>query len=145
MQKFPHHYKAAASAQPDGDVRLTGDNLEPLPSAPPPEFDGPGDRWSPETLLVATVADCLILTFRAIARTSKFTWTSLTCEVKGTLDRTEGTTKFTEFEVRAALSVPEGADETRAHRLLEKAEASCLITNSLSAATRLEAVVSVEP
>jgi len=144
MQDLPHHYRVAAKSGPEGDVSLSADKLQTLPSAPSPEFGGPGDRWSPETLLVAAVADCFILTFRAVARASKLSWVSLRCDVEGTLERSDGTTKFTEFRVNATLDVPPDANEERAHRLLEKAEASCLVTNSLSGTTHLNAVVTVE-
>ena len=141
MQSFPHHYKVSAAAGPKGDVRLTGDELDAIPSAAPAEFGGPGDRWSPETLLVAAVADCFILSFRAIARASELPWTALDCKVDGTLDREGRTMKFTAFRVHATLSVPQGTDEERAHRLLRKAEDTCLITNSLSGTTDLDAAV----
>ena len=46
-------------------------------SSAPVEFDGPGDRWSPETLLIAAIADCFILTFRAIACATRMDWQGL--------------------------------------------------------------------
>jgi peroxiredoxin-like protein len=141
MQDFPHLYKVKAAAGPDGDVSLSGDGIDVIRSAPPSEFGGPGDKWSPETLLVASVADCLVLSFRAIARASKFSWISLNCEAEGTLEREEGKARFTKFMIRATLSVPQDAKEDRAQRLLQKAEESCLITNSLSGPTHLETVV----
>lgn len=142
MQDLPHHYRVTAAAESEGDVVLAAERLGTITSAPPAEFGGPGDKWSPETLLVAAVADCFILTFRAIARASKLSWTSLRCEVEGDLERRDGVTKFTRFVIRATLSVPQETKEDRARRLLEKAEQSCLITNSLSSTTHLEAVVS---
>ena len=145
MHELPHHYKVEASAGPDGEATLSGDRLDPIPSASPVEFGGPGDRWSPETLLVAAVAGCFILTFRAIARASKLSWMSLKCEVDGTLERVEGAIKFTRFVVHATLDVPQDTDEERAHRLLEKAERSCLVTNSLSGETQLDAKVQKAP
>lgn len=143
MQDLPHHYRVAANAAPEGDVSLSADKLETLASAPPQEFGGPGDRWSPETLLVAAISDCFILSFRAITRASKLPWLSLRCEVEGLLERRDGKTQFTEFKVNATLDVAPDTDVEKARRLLEKAEASCLITNSLSATTHLNAVVSV--
>ncbi len=145
MQNFPHRYKIVATAGPDGDVSLAGDGLDPISSAPPVEFGGPGNRWSPETLLVASVGDCFVLSFRAIARASKLSWISLKCDVEGILDREEGTTLFTDFTVHAELYVPQDTNEERAHRILGKAEDSCLITNSLSANTHLKAVVLATP
>ncbi|MBI1194883.1 MAG: OsmC family peroxiredoxin [Gammaproteobacteria bacterium] len=141
MQSFPHHYRVLAEADATGDVCLFGEGLDAIPSAPPPEFGGPGDEWSPETLLTASVAGCFILTFRAIARAARFEWMSLDCEVEGTLDHTDGPTRFTGFVVHATLSVPDGADHAKALHLLEKAEEGCLITNSLCGPTRLEAEV----
>lgn len=141
MHEFPHHYKVRASGGPDADVSVSADGLETISSAPPAEFGGPGDRWSPETLLAAAVADCLILSFRAVARASRFSWTSLECEVDASLDRQDHTTRFTEFRVHATLKVPSGTSEEKARRLLEKAEDNCLITNSLSGETRLTAEV----
>jgi organic hydroperoxide reductase OsmC/OhrA len=143
MQDFPHHYSVAATASADGDVLLESERLPPLQSASPAEFGGPGDRWSPETLLAASVADCFVLTFRAIAAIARLPWISLRCEVVGTLDRIEKVTQFTSFTVRARLQVPEDGREDQAQRLLEKAERGCLITNSLKAATHLEAQIDV--
>ena len=143
MQEFPHRYSIAAVASVEGDVLLEGDRLPSLASAPPAEFGGPGDRWSPETLLVAAIADCFVLTFRAIAGASKLPWTSLRCDVEGTLDRVERVIQFTGFLVRASLRVPAGTNEEQARRLLARAEQSCLITNSLKGTSHLEAEVEV--
>jgi organic hydroperoxide reductase OsmC/OhrA len=137
MQDLPHHYAVTAAALAQGDVDLNTDGVPTLPSAPPIEFGGPGGRWSPESLLVASVADCFVLSFRAIARASQLPWTSLDCAVEGTLDRKDGSTKFTAFKLHARLVTPQGVDAAKATRCLEKAETSCLITNSLSAQTHL--------
>jgi organic hydroperoxide reductase OsmC/OhrA len=143
MQEFPHHYAVAAVANAEGHVFLQSGVLPPLASAPPPEFSGPGGFWSPETLLVAAVADCFVLTFRAIARASKLSWISLRCDVGGTLDRVEHVTAFTQFLVHACLEIAAGGNEEQARRLLARAEQSCLVTNSLKASVHLEAEVRV--
>jgi organic hydroperoxide reductase OsmC/OhrA len=90
---------------------------------------------------VGAVANCFILTFRAVARASKFEWTSITCQVQGVLDRVERVTQFTAMELQVKLRVPTGADVERAHRLLEKSEQNCLITSSLKATVELRAEV----
>jgi organic hydroperoxide reductase OsmC/OhrA len=142
-QDFPHRYPASAAAGMGGDVTLQSRSLPRLASAAPLEFGGPGDRWSPETLLVAAVADCFVLTFRAVARAAQLPWNELLCDVIGTLDRVERVTAFTHFVIRAELEVPDGVDEERARSLLERAEHACLITNSLKAQTTLETAVHV--
>jgi organic hydroperoxide reductase OsmC/OhrA len=144
MTDFPHSYRASAAAVPDGDVILTSNGLPTLTSAPPKEFDGPGNRWSPETLLVAAVADCFVLTFRAVARVARLPWTSLTCDVTGTLDRVDRVTSFTAFSVRATLEVPDGANAEAARQVMVRAEHACLISNSLKAAFAFEPTVHVQ-
>ncbi|HLT47838.1 MAG TPA: OsmC family protein [Rubricoccaceae bacterium] len=144
MHPFPHHYTATSFAGPDGDLRVESGGLPALATAAPAEFGGPGDRWSPETLLTAAVADCFALTFRAVARATGLAWTALRCEAEGTLDREDRTTRFTAFRLRASLTVPAGTDTARALGLLERAERACLISNSLNAAVHLDAEVVVE-
>jgi peroxiredoxin-like protein len=112
-----------------------------LATAPPPQFGGPGGQWSPETLLVAAAVDCFVLTFRAIATASKLTWESLTCDAEGVLDRAEGVLRFTALHLRAHLRLPVGGDTGRAQQLLEKAERTCLVSNSLAFRPTLVAAV----
>lgn len=135
MQDYPHHYVVAADAPADGVISVSSKGLETLASLAPAEFGGPGDLWSPETMLVASVADCFILTFRAVARGSRFDWTSVRCEVDGILDRVDKVTCFTAFHVHVTLHVPAGTDVKKAERLVEKSDHVCLVTNSLTADT----------
>lgn len=141
MHPFPHHYKVNGEAVPTGSVTLSSSGVPNLATDGPKEFDGPGNQWSPEALLTGAVADCFVLSFRAIATASKFTWTKLEVEAEGRLDRVNNVNSFTHFTVRAKLTVPAGADAARAKMLLEKSEKICLITNSLKAETHLEAEV----
>jgi len=141
MHPFPHRYQVQASATPDGDVPISAPRMPTLQTAPPVEFDGPGDRWSPESLLCAAVADCFVLSFRAVAKASKFEWRALACDVEGTLNRVEGKSFFTHFVVKARLQVPAGIDRERATRLLEKSEQVCLISSSLVAERKVEATI----
>jgi len=133
MQPFPHTYQVSAEAGVEGDVAVAAAGLPSFASASPPEFDGPGGRWSPESLLCSAAASCFILTFRAVARASKFDWGHLSCRVEGTLERKDGATQFTRVATHAILSVDAAADRATAQRLLEKAERGCLIANSLKA------------
>ena len=143
MQDYPHHYRVTANAAAESSVEVTSPGLAAIETAPPPEFGGPGDLWSPETLLAASVADCFILSFRAIARASKLEWTALTCDVEAVLERVDRVTKFTKINERVVLDVPAVTDPDKARRLLERAEHVCLVTNSMTATTTLEAEVRV--
>ncbi len=138
MQKFPHHYTVRAEGQPSGVVTTQAEDLPTLEVAAPRQFDGPGDKWSPEDMLVACAADCLILTFRAIASASQLKWESLACEVTGTLEMVDRVVQFTELQIRASLALDPQENADKASRVLEKAEKNCLVTNSLMANTHLE-------
>ena len=144
MHPLPHHYPVSASATAGSNVTLEAPGVRPIESAGPVEFGGPGDQWSPESLLTAAVADCFVLSFRAIARVARFDWIELCCDVEGTLDKRDGVTRFTAFDVRARLTVPAGSDAVKADKLLHKAERACLITNSLTAENSLAVEVVTE-
>jgi organic hydroperoxide reductase OsmC/OhrA len=144
MHPYPHTYIASATAKGQGFVTLTSPRLPSLESAAPPEFDGPAGVWSPETLLCASLADCFILTFRAVSRAARFEWSRLECRVEGVLERVGGMSQFTRYTTFARLVVPEGADTATARALLERAEHGCLIANSVRGSRALEAQISVE-
>jgi organic hydroperoxide reductase OsmC/OhrA len=143
MQDFPHHYTVRAQGCTVDDVHLTAGPMPTLPSAAPLEFGGPGNRWSPETLLVAAIGDCLVLTFRGVARASNVAWTSLVCDVTGTLDRVDGVTQFTAYDAHAYLQIPAATSPDLARRALQKAERTCLIANSLKGAMHFVATIDV--
>ena len=141
MQDFPHRYHTAASSASEGSISLAARGLPTLRVESPPEFGGPDDSWSPETMLVGAVATCFILTFKAVARASKLPWLDLRCEASGTLDRVDRVTSFSGFDLHAELRVPVGVSEEIARRALDKAEHACLVSNSLRAPIRLHANV----
>lgn len=143
MADFPHHYHVSASAEAEGEVTIASEGLPALASTAPPQFGGPPGHWSPETLFVASVADCFVLGFRAIARASHLDYERIECAAEGLLDRAEGRMRFTEVHLRARLELPAGGDPERGRRLLEKAERSCLVTNSLALEPTLECDVAV--
>lgn len=144
MQDLPHHYHVTASAETEGNVALKANDVPQLITAPPAEFGGPGNQWSPETLLVGAVADCFILTFRAVARASKLEWNNLECAAEGVLERVDRVTRFTSITVRATLTIPAGTDTDKAQRLMEKSESACLVTQSLLAEAHLETEIVVD-
>lgn len=146
MHPYPHTYVASASAESTGVVAVASPDLPGLETAAPPQFGGPGDVWSPETLLCASLADCFILSFRAITRAARFKWLNLECRVEGVLERVGQVSQFTRYTSFAALTVPAGTDAAKARELLERAEHGCLISNSLRGERVLDTrIISAEP
>lgn len=131
MKPYPHLYQAGALGSANGTVLVSAAGLPDLTTAAPPQFDGPEGIWSPETMLIASLADCFILTFRGLSRVARFEWEKLDAQVEGTLERVAGVTHFTRYLTRATLTVKSGADLAKAEELLERAEKLCLVANSL--------------
>lgn len=145
MKPLPHHYEVTLSGEATGYATLSSEGVPPLRSAPPKDFDGPGDAWGPEHLLLAAVATCFMFTFRAVAQASKFAFAALDVSASGTVDRKDGVTRFTEITLGTRLKLPAGGDPDRAKRILEKGKNACLVTASLSVPIELETEILIEP
>jgi organic hydroperoxide reductase OsmC/OhrA len=144
MADLPHRYLLEARAASEGNVSIDSPGLPSLEGAPPPQFDGPGDVWSPEAMLLAALSSCFVLAFRVLAGNSKLLWSDLQCRTEGLVDRGDGGMRFTEIQLHARLTVPEGQNLQRAQRLLERAEKICPVSASLSVPVHLQAEIDEE-
>jgi peroxiredoxin-like protein len=138
MKPFPHRYTVRIAGGPEGHATVSSPGVPDLRTAAPVEFDGPGDAWSPEQLLLAAVEACFLLTFQAVARASRLEVVAISVEAEGFVDRVDGVTRFTEIVLHPRVALPAGTDWTRVQRVLEKAERSCLVSASLDTRIRLE-------
>ena len=138
MKPLPHTYDVRLAGGAEGYATLSVPGVPDLRSAPPPAFDGPGDAWSPEHLLLAAVEACFLFTLRGVARASRVEFSALELSATGTVDRRDGGVRFTEIVLRPRLTVRPGADRERVVRVLEKSEKACLVSASLSTPIRLE-------
>jgi organic hydroperoxide reductase OsmC/OhrA len=138
MKPFPHDYDVHLTGGSSGYAVLSTAGVPDLSTAPPADFDGPGDAWSPEHLLLAAVQTCFLFTLRSIAGASHVDFVRLELDAAGTVNRLEGVTRFTEIVLRPRLVIAAGTDRARALRVLEKSEKYCLVSASLSTPIRLE-------
>jgi organic hydroperoxide reductase OsmC/OhrA len=98
----------------------------------PPEFLGQSGVWTPEHLLVASVAGCFISTFSAVADLSKMKFASLDLDAEAVLSKGEKGWNFTGIVLRPRLGIVREEDRERAQRLLEKAERNCFVARALA-------------
>jgi organic hydroperoxide reductase OsmC/OhrA len=112
---------------------ISGAGKPDLATSSPPEFGGSAECWSPEDLFAAAVNVCLMQTFMAFALRSNLGLASYESEVEGVLERAEGRYRFTELTLRPCLVLKTAADVERAQMIMESAESSCLITESIRA------------
>jgi organic hydroperoxide reductase OsmC/OhrA len=132
-------YRVDAALLPRRRVRLTSDGKAPLEAAVPPEFRGgtPG-MWSPEDLLVASVASCYVITFEGVAAQRQLGFHRLAVEGVGHVTRrAEGRIGFVAIELRVQLTV-DAASVEQAERVARAAKQRCLIGHALEVPIELE-------
>jgi peroxiredoxin-like protein len=109
--------------------------------ATPPEFKGHDGIWSPEDLFVASANICLMTTFLSVAERAGLVFTSYESAAEGKLELVEGKFQFTAITLKPTITLPANADVAKAKELIEKAEANCLISNSMKARVSLEPTI----
>ena len=109
--------------------------------ATPPEFKGHEGIWSPEDLFVASVNVCVMTTFLAVAERAGLAFLSYESEAEGRLELVEGKFQVTAIVLRPRIILQPGGDPTKAKEVIEKAEANCLISNSIKTRVSLEATI----
>ena len=135
-------FSVEASRLPRRRVRLTSDGKAPLEAAIPQEFRGgtPG-MWSPEDLLVASVASCYVITFESVAAQRDLTVHGLSVEGVGHVTRrAEGRVGFVVIELRVEVTVDAECTQQAEH-VARAAKQRCLIGHALEVPIELELVV----
>jgi peroxiredoxin-like protein len=145
MKPLPHRYDVRLAGGPAGYATLSASGLPDFKSAPPLDYDGPGDAWSPEHLLLAAVETCFLFTLRAVAKAAKIEFAALELSSEGIVDRQEKVTRFTEIVLRPRLTIFQGTDRGRALWVLQKSEQACLVSASLATPIRLEPEILTAP
>ncbi len=129
----------------DGKRGLAGapDGLPDIEVASPPQFGGPGGRWTPEHLFVGAATSCWLTTFLAIAELSKLEFVAVEAAGEGFLERGDDRRfSIARIVLRPRVTVRREADRERAFRIIRKAEESCLVARSMRTAIVLEPEVS---
>lgn len=134
---FPHRYETGLRWIRSREAVLTAGGAPPIEGAPPPQFDGPADRWSPEALLLSAAELCLMTTFLAVAERAKLTVADYQSKTAASLDKTAEGLAFTRVVIHVRLSVY-ADDAARAKELLLKAKKHCIVSNALKTPPALE-------
>lgn len=123
---------------------VRADGRPPIPGSSDPAFRGEPDRWNPEQLLVAALAQCHLLWFLHLAAEAGVVVTGYADDPVGTMvtDDTGGG-RFTEVVLRPRVEVAEPAMVEGAQRLHERANRLCFIASSVAFPVRHEPQTSV--
>lgn len=131
------------STGPKTGFLTSEDDLPKLEVSSPPEFGGPGMTWSPEHLFVAAISSCLMTTFRTIAALSNLEVLDYSDDATGHLVREASLYRIESVTLRPRVVVADANQVERALRILGKAEHACLVSRSVSSATRVDPTVEV--
>lgn len=82
-------------------------------------------------------------TFLAIAENSNFAYEGLSCAAEGIMDKEQGKFRMTAILLKPVLRITEEKERERGERILEKAKAACLISNSMITKVTMEPIVEV--
>lgn len=106
--------------------------------ATPPEFKGHAGIWSPEDLFVASANICLMTTFLSFAERSGLPFSAYESEGEGSLEMVDGKFMFTTITLKPKITLKSQEDIGKAEELIAKAEAHCLISNSMKCRVVIE-------
>jgi organic hydroperoxide reductase OsmC/OhrA len=125
-----------------GRLTAAADDLPALDVASPPEFDGPEGVWSPEHMFVASLAACLMTTFRAIAAASGVEILEYEDRVTGRLIQApDRLYRIERVAFQPRIVIADAGQVEKARRLLDKAERACLISRSVNSQIVLDATI----
>lgn len=113
----------------------------------PPEMDGPGIGTNPDEMLLGAAATCYIITLAAMMERSRLEKKSLTMISEGIVDVTNGVITYERIIHKPRIVLAADATEEdiqKAHRLAERAEASCMISRAVKGNVEIDLKASVE-
>jgi peroxiredoxin-like protein len=136
---YTYHTALKWTEQKKGVVSSAG--KPDIQTATPPEFKGHEGIWSPEDLFVASVNVCVMSTFLAFAERAGLAFTGYESQAEGRLELVDGKFQFTTITLRPTITLKSSGDAVKAKELIEKAEANCLVSNSIKARVTLEPAI----
>lgn len=115
------------------DHEVSAGDKPPLPGSSDPAFRGDAARWSPEDLLVASLAQCHMLWFLHLCAVNGIVVTAYTDEATGVMEETaDGAGRFTSVTLHPAVTLADPALADKTAELHEQAHRLCFIANSVN-------------
>ena len=119
-------------------IATAPEGLPDISIASPTAFGGPEGRWTPEHFFVGAATACWMTTFLAIAEISKLEIAAVEASGEGFLEKGEDRRfSIPRIVLAPRVTIRREEDRDRALRLIEKAEAACLVARSMRAEVTL--------
>ena len=117
------------SGQP---AKTTMSGISETDIGPPAEYGGNPNALNPEELLVASVNSCIMLVFFHFARKYEVEIASYNSQAEGKVEKTKNGLRFTNVQVKAKVSLADGASAEKIEEIAHLADKYCLVTGSLA-------------
>jgi organic hydroperoxide reductase OsmC/OhrA len=111
--------------------------------ASPVAFGGLKGRWTPEELLLCSIAGCFTTTFRTLAEGSKFDFADLQVEAEALVNKAEAGYVIGEIVIRPHLMIHSEEYRKTGFLVLRKTGALCLVLRALAVSTKIRPRVDV--
>lgn len=150
-----HHYRVTAlwtgnrgqgtTAYRDYDrlVTLSAEGKPDLAASSDKPFRGDPERWNPEDLLVAALAECHLLSYLHAAVTHGVVVTGYRDEATGTMTLVGNGGRFTEVTLHPVVTVADESMVDAARAAHHDAHEWCFIANSVNFPVRVEPEIHV--
>ncbi|MYL36636.1 SACOL1771 family peroxiredoxin [Halobacillus litoralis] len=125
--------------------RIESDKLKTEISIPK-EMDGPDVGTNPDEMLLGAAATCYIITLAAMIERADLPLQEMDMTSEGQVDVTDGVFTYKKIIHRPRVVLKQEAGETdlkKLHRLVEKAEKTCMISRAIEGNVALELVADV--
>lgn len=140
-----HRYEVRARWTGGREVAVESSGKPALQIATPPDFKGGVHGvWSPEELLVGSLATCFELTLVAIAERLAVPLHGVEVDATGHLERRDGRYRFVAIELDTRI-VTEPGHEREMEDLAVLARGRCIVEHALRAPVQLRVAVGVKP
>ncbi|MGG1482016.1 OsmC family protein [Bacillus smithii] len=146
MAEHHFHLKANWPGLRNDVGEIKAENLRTKVSIPA-EMDGPGIGTNPDEMLLGAAATCYIITLAAMLERSKLEKKQLTLESEGIVEVTNGVLTYKKIIHRPKIVLHRDAtakEISRAQRLAERAESSCMISRAVKGNVEIELEIDIQ-
>lgn len=106
--------------------------------ATPPEFGGPENQWTPEDLLAASVASCVMTSTLFFTKRSKIEMESYQSQAVAVMEKTPAGLAITSVRVLVSVRLKDSSQSEAMQKAVEMAEKNCPISASLNCSVKIE-------
>lgn len=114
----------------------------PITASSPAVFNGDDAQHNPESLMIASLMSCHLLTYLAVCERAGIRVLSYEDRATGTLAIKDGKMRMVEVVLRPRVQIADGAQIERALASHGKAHANCFMSNSVNFEVKVEPVMS---